>query len=57
MKRQKVQITLPENTKLFLEEESRKEFMSVSSWIERAIVNYVDKNRKGQNQKIIDLGI
>lgn len=57
MKRQKVQITLPENLKLFLEEESKKEFMSISSWIERAIVSYIDKKGAKKNQKLIDLGI
>ena len=57
MKRQKVQITLPENLKLFLDEESKKEFMSVSSWIERAIVSYIDKKGVKKNQKLIDLGI
>lgn len=57
MKRQKVQITLPEDLKLFLEEESKKEFMSVSFWIERAIVNYIDKKGIKKNQKLIDLGI
>lgn len=57
MKRQKVQITLPENLKLFLEEESKKEFMSISSWIERAIVSYADKKGAKKNQKLIDLGI
>ncbi len=57
MKRKKVQITLPENLKLFLEEESKKEFMSMSSWIERAIVHYVDTKGIKKNQKLIDLGI
>ena len=57
MKRKKVQITLPENLKLFLEEESKKEFMSMSSWIERAIVHYVDTKRIKKNPKLIDLGI
>jgi hypothetical protein len=57
MKRKKVQITLPENLKLFLEEESKKEFMSMSSWVERAIVHYVDTKGIKKNQKLIDLGI
>ena len=57
MKRQKVQITLPENLKLFLEEESKKEFMSISFWIERAIVSYLEKKPLGRKQKTIDLGI
>jgi hypothetical protein len=57
MQRKKVQITLPEDLKLFLEEESKKEFMSISSWIERAIVSYAEKKKTGKNQKLIDLGI
>lgn len=58
MKRKKVQITLPEDLKLFIEEESKKEFMSISFWIERAIVNYVDTKGQKKNQKrLIDLGI
>ena len=57
MQRRKVQITLPEDLKVFLEEESKKEFMSISSWIERAIVSYAEKKKTGKNQKLIDLGI
>jgi len=57
MQRKKVQITLPEDLKVFLEEESKKEFMSISSWIERAIVSYAEKKKTGKNQKLIDLGI
>ena len=57
MKRKKVQITLPESLKLFLEEESKKEFMSVSSWVERAVVHYKERKEINKNEKIIDLGI
>jgi len=46
MQRKKVQITLPEDLKVFLEEESKKEFMSISSWIERAIVSYAEKKKQ-----------
>ena len=53
MQRKKVQITLPEDLKLFLEEESKKEFMSISSWIERAIVSYAEKKKTGKNQKLM----
>jgi metal-responsive CopG/Arc/MetJ family transcriptional regulator len=57
MKRKKVQITLPENLKSFLEVESKKDFMSISSWVERAIVHYIDKRNTKKSEKIIDLGI
>jgi metal-responsive CopG/Arc/MetJ family transcriptional regulator len=57
MKREKVQITLPKNLKLFLEEESSKEFMSISSWIERAIVSYKENKTTSIKKKVIDLGI
>ena len=57
MKRRKVQITLPENLTFLLEEECKQEFMSLSSWIERAIINYVNKRNLPKNQKVIDLGI
>jgi metal-responsive CopG/Arc/MetJ family transcriptional regulator len=57
MKRKKVQITLPEELKLYLEEECEKEFMTISSWVERALLSYIDKKSSRKNQKLIDLGI
>jgi metal-responsive CopG/Arc/MetJ family transcriptional regulator len=58
MLRKKVQITLPEELKSILEIESKKDFMSLSSWIERAAVHYLERNKKEtSNVKKIDLGI
>jgi metal-responsive CopG/Arc/MetJ family transcriptional regulator len=55
MSRKKVQITLPEDLKLQLEQESKEEFMSMSSWIERSIMAYLEKKKRKKG--LIDLGI
>lgn len=59
MNRGKLQITLPEDLKDLVQTESKKNFMSVSLWIERAVIKYLEnensKNKK--NEKKIDLGI
>lgn len=57
MTRKKVQITLPEELKLFLDTESKKELISTSHWIERAIKYYIEKKGYSKNHKLIDLGI
>ena len=59
MTRKKVQITLPEELKSRIEEEAKKDFMSVSSWIERAIVQRLSnkQTKREKNEKVIDLGI
>ena len=58
MSRKKVQITLPEELKSILDVESKKDFMSLSSWIERAAIHYLERNKKETNNaKKIDLGI
>lgn len=60
MKRQKLQITIPEELKLRIQAAAKEDFMSVSFWVERAMVSYLSQNtpNKGiQKDKTIDLGI
>ena len=58
MNRQKVQITLPPDLKSLLEDKSKQEFMSVSAFIERAILYYFEKKYDSTKpKKSIDLGI
>ena len=57
-KRKKVQITLPENLANKIKRESSIDFLSVSSWIERASLFYLNnKEDKTKMEKKIDLGI
>ncbi len=57
MIRKKVQITLPEDLKTTVEKEAEKDFMSISKWIERSVLQYLEKNKKVQKDKVIDLDI
>ena len=57
MKRDKVQVTLPSALKALLEERSEQEFMSMSSFVERAVVYYFEHKNITKLKKVIDLGI
>lgn len=60
MKRQKLQITLPEELKSRIQAEAKEDFMSVSFWVERAMVSYLSQNTPNKSMKkdkTIDLGI
>jgi len=57
-KRIKVQITLPEELSNMIDSESHREFMTKSAWIERSIVNYIEKKKENDKvKKRIELNI
>lgn len=57
-KRKKVQITLPEYLTNKIREQSSVEFVSISAWIERASLFYIENNKGNSSlKKKIDLGI
>jgi metal-responsive CopG/Arc/MetJ family transcriptional regulator len=57
MKREKVQVTLPSDLKLLLEEQSKQELVSMSAFVERAIKYYFEQKNITKLKKVIDLGI
>lgn len=55
MARIKLQVTLPEDVKQMIEHDAKISRIPVSSWVERALVYYLEKHAK--KAKKIDLGI
>lgn len=55
--RKKIQATLPDEIKVLIEEDAKDNFMSLSKWIERACLYYLQKKKNVKKEKIIDLGI